>query len=198
MIKYFPEVELFFNREAFTQEELDLFIESINFLYQDKNINKKVHSIINLRKLKFHLQLNEGTKQINNLKSVKPSQNSVKHPSNKSETVKENEDQWIRNKMTQLKSSTIKQCAEVLNLRPSLIVRMLARKGYKFDVDDYIDSSAFSTFIDYAVSRTKMLYRQKRKNEELSSGYKVHRKSNSSNAPGVYGRISTYGPGKII
>ena len=65
-------------------------------------------------------------------------------------------------------------------------------------ITDYIDSTAFDTFKDYARNRAKMLFRQKKRIEILNSSHRVSHKSQSTVAPGVYGEISTYGPGKLI
>lgn len=49
LIKTFPEVELFFKNDKFSQDELLLFIQELEQTYHDEQLRKSLSTLISLK-----------------------------------------------------------------------------------------------------------------------------------------------------
>lgn len=198
MIKYFPEIEQFFINHSFTHDELEKFINSIDEKYFKQDLNKKAHSLIRLKLLKYQIQqLNndEKLKQNNhhkkNEKPPKPIKKEKKDPY-------ENQNKWVNESLIKLKKMSIKQISELLEIRSELLIRIIGRKGQIVQMSDIVSDEIFKIFEDYAKNRLILNYRHKKLNQLENTRIIKSNKKLNNNQNTVYDKLELRGFGKLI
>ncbi|MFH6936368.1 hypothetical protein [Flavobacterium sp. FlaQc-30] len=182
LIKAFPEVEIFFERNKFSQIELLAFLKEIENKYKDEQLRKSLSSLISLKILQYetfpiNLNIVEKAKK---LKFIEEKQNRF-HPL-----------------LNQLKINSIENMAINLNWSLSRTLRLLKQKGISKDAEKMLDEKEFALVEEMFNSRLWGIERiEKTKNPVKTI---VHRKKEKSLSKqnDVYSRIEAIGLGKVI
>ena len=202
MIRRFPEIEEFFNKEIFSDIDLMNFKKELFSKYSKEEV-KKCEELIQLKLLSFQLG---GGKDVK-----KPSSKKVnKKVRFKTQTIKPKR---INFKEAEFIGLTIDNLATKLNTKGEIIERILESKKFEVDIVHVLTSKEVKALKDFIIDRLK----KKHIKPIISSSEVVHKKSKKKKGatslmkkkklkpgPGkskgfdVYDKLQTYGRGKII
>lgn len=192
LLKTFPEIELFFNIDKFTQEELLLFLIEIEKKYEDEQLRKAVSTLISLKILQYETFPVDNSEKINIVArtkkiNYKPVEVDDFHP--------------LTN---ELKLYSIENIANSLEWPLSRTLRLLEQNGITKKGEDLLDPDEFIIIKDMLNNRLLGLERIhkienpiKKINNKLNNKLK-NRSIDNKNNNDVYSRIQAIGLGKVI
>ena len=204
MIKHFPEIEQFFKNSSFTQEELQFFVQEIDKKYVNKDLQLKAHTLIKLELFKFQIkETNDVDKN-----EIQLNENSIRKDKKKSIETKpkkkikadpfENRNNFVSKTLSDMRTMSISQISEILDVSPKFIERIIRRTGE--DVPDLQDQTkeVINYFKDYAQNRLKLLSRRDKKYKIQKHTKAESQKDANRGSNSVYAKLQLHGPGKII
>lgn len=186
LIKTFPEVEIFFESDKFSQVELLAFLKEIENKYKDEQLRKSLSSLISLKILQYETFPEETSINLNIVEKAK-----------KLKFIEEKQNRF-HPLLNQLKINSIENMAINLNWSLSRTLRLLEQKGISKDAKKMLDEKEFALAKEMFNSRLWGIERiEKTKNPEKTI---VHRKKEKSLSKqnDVYSRIEAIGLGKVI
>lgn len=179
LLHSFPEIDLFFKQERFSQESLNELLYRINGTYSDKSVLKSAKSLIELEILKYDLlkdyDLNNGLKA---------------------------RETFGKSKFDNF-SRIIKVLSISLEVRPKFILELLKQHRVNKSEDEILSEEEFSQLKPYIKSRVKALGRKKHQTVNLKKLKNPFKKKNEcddspSSSSSVFDEIAKYGLGRII
>lgn len=185
LINTFPEVELFFKKDKFSEEELMLFIKELDEKYNDLQLRKSVSALISLKILQFQI-LQE---KISNNTLTKVRINNIDSKAKKKVKLHPN--------LITLKDKTIENIASVLKMNVSQILKVLKRNGVIKTSKNILDINEFSIVSEIFNSRLMGLERIEKSNNPKKT-IKRDKPKSLGKQISVYNKIEAIGIGKII
>lgn len=185
LLNTFPEVELFFKSDKFSQEELLSFIEEVEGRYNDQQLRKSISTLISLKILQFKIS-HEG---------VSYKQNIVEKA--KKLNLKQEKNNRFHPLLTALKHNTIENIATNLQWTVSKILRLLELKGIHKSAENLLDINEFKLVSEMFSSRLFGIERMER-SKNPKQMIKKDKPKSIGNQIGVYGKIEAFGMGKVI
>jgi hypothetical protein len=185
LINTFPEVELFFKKDKFSEEELMLFIKELDEKYNDLQLRKSVSALISLKILQFQI-LQEKTSN-NTLTKVRI--NNIDSKAKKKVKLHPN--------LITLKDKTIENIASILKMNVSQILKVLKRNGVIKTSKNILDINEFNIVSEIFNSRLMGLERIEKSNNPKKT-IKRDKPKSLGKQISVYNKIEAIGIGKII
>jgi hypothetical protein len=185
LINTFPEVELFFKKDKFSEEELMLFIKELDEKYIDLQLRKSVSALISLKILQFQI-LQEKTSN-KTLTKVRTSVNDSKARTK----VK------LHPNLITLKDKTIGNIASVLKMNVTQILKVLKSNGVIKSSKNFLDINEFNIVSEIFNSRLMGLERIEKSNNPKKT-IKGHKPKSMGKQISVYNKIEAIGIGKVI
>lgn len=188
LLSTFPEIEVFFQNEKFTENELSNFLSEIEKKYEDKELRKSASTLIKLKLIQFDTFSENKTEKKNIVQVVKKS-NQNKQIVDKTHFLTE-----------ELKFKSIESIANTLEWSLSLILKLLEQKGICKKQDEILEEKEFKIVKDMFDARLLGLERIHKSNQPINRiNNKPKNKSiNNKNNNDVYNRIESIGLGKVI
>lgn len=185
LLNTFPEVELFFKSDKFSQEELLSFIKEVEEKYIDKQLRKSVSTLISLKILQFQLSYEEIPKKRNIVEKAKKL------------NLKSEKDDKLHPLLTVLKHNSIENIAMNLQWSVSRILRLLELKGISKSADNLLENDEFKIVSEMFNSRLLGIERiEKTKNPKQM--IKRDKPKSIGKQIDVYSKIEAIGMGKVI
>ncbi|OYU78878.1 MAG: hypothetical protein CFE23_16585 [Flavobacterium sp. BFFFF1] len=181
LLKTFPEVELFFESDKFSQEELLSFIQEIEKKYTDERLRRSAHTLIRLKILQFEIA---GTKT--------PSKNNIVN----GETATKKE-KGVHSLIQGLRHKSIENIALKLQWTSSQILILLKQKGISKNLESLLDENEFKIVAEMFYSRI-MGIRRNEKNKIPKKMIKKDKPKSLDKKNDVYSKIESIGLGKVI
>ncbi len=206
MIKNFPEIQRFFKSNRFSGEELKELFETIDYVYQNHQVNAQAKALIKLELLKFELQSKEKNttprSQKNKLPSVEQTTPSKIDVTSKdvSRNNKLTPSQFISIRMRSITKGNYRNAAKELELTVPFVIKLLRKKGfYNVKQFDQVGNEVLHKMQGFIQHRLSMLYQSKFRKKKKGPALNKHQKNSGPSAsPGVYGRLEKLGLGKVI
>ena len=198
MIKQFHEIEEFFERDQFSENELEEFKLDLKNKYQDRSIFKQAMALVSMKLLVFSLKPSTHTKRIAVSKSEQKIQ--LENKSKKSKNTKEEKLESEFNKRIDLelnsfRGKTIGYIANSLDFTVPKFIIALKQQGYNFKDGDILSSTHIQQIRPFLLICLKKLYQVKLKDKPKKN---LDEKGLKKKAGSVYDELKTYGPGKLI
>ena len=185
LLNTFPEVELFFKSDKFSQEELLSFIKEVEGKYKDSQLRKSVSTLISLKILQFQISHEEIPKKQNILQKAK-----------KLNLKPEKEDKF-HPLLSALKHNSIENIAINLQWSISRILRLLELKGISKSSENLLDDKEFKLVSEMFNSRLWGIERMER-NKNPRQMIKRDKPKSTGKQIEVYSKIQAIGMGKVI
>lgn len=184
LIKAFPEVELFFENDEFSQEELICFIKDVEKKYSDKEIRKSLSTLIKLKILQYEISEEKELRGRNIVAKTKEI-GAVLNQENRFQPL-----------LQSLKYNSIENIALNIQWPTKRLIRLLEQKGISKCEQDLLNEHEFSQIKEMLNNRLYGLDRMdKMQNPVIIKKYESKYQSNQID---VYSKIETMGLGKII
>lgn len=185
LLNIFPEVELFFKSEKFSQIELLSFIKEIEEKYKDEKLRKSASTLINLKILQYQISHEETPNNLNIVQKAKKL------------TSKQEKENNFHPLLYTLKHNSIENIATNLQWSISRIVRLLEQKGISKKPENLLDNIEFKIVSEMFNSRLWGIERaEKMKNPKQM--IKRDKPKSLGKQIDVYSRIEAIGMGKVI
>jgi len=198
MIKQFHEIEEFFERDKFSENELEEFKTDLKNKYQDRSIFNQAMALVSMKLLVFSLKPSKHTKQIAVKKSKQKIQleNTPKKSKNtKAEKLEEEFDKRITLEINSFRGKTLAYTAHSLNYTVPKFIIALKQQGYNFKDGDILTSTHIHQIRPFLLIHLKKLYQVKLKDKPKIY---LDEKGLKKKAGSVYDELKTYGLGKLI
>jgi hypothetical protein len=187
LLTNFPEIDNFFKKQQFDNNELKKFIDEIKEKYSDIGLKKQALNLINLEILKYSLTETKSFPENN-----KSNSNIVKHRNNytfENETI-------LLNK---LKNESIESISEQLEWNSSYIITILKQKNIEKLKTEVLKGNEFSLVKRMFLARLKALGRRKKELDNLLKSRPKKKHISLNKQVDVYTKISqNRGIGKVI
>ncbi len=187
LLKCFPEVEIFFENDSFTQEDLLSFVEEIENKYVERDERESVSTLIKLKILQFELSDNTTIPKKN--KSIKHKKIKVLYTDNINNDI-------IHISLQSLKLNSIENIALNIQWPTSRLINILKQKGIFKSPQDLLNEVEFSLVSNMFNSRLKSLDRAYINQKKIV--VKKSPQKSLSKQLGVYNKIESIGLGKLI
>lgn len=185
LLNTFPEVELFFKSDKFSQEELLSFIKEVEEKYKDEQLRKSVSTLISLKILQFQISHEEIPKKQNIVEKAK-----------KLNLKPEKEDKF-HPLLSALKHNSIENIATNLKWNVSRILRLIELKGISKSAENLLDSNEFKLVSEMFNSRLWGIERIER-TKQPKQIIKRDKQKSIGKQISVYSKIEAIGMGKVI
>lgn len=185
LLNTFPEVELFFKSDKFSQEELLSFIKEVEEKYKEKQLRKSASTLISLKILQFKISYEEIPKKRNIVEKSKKL------------NLKSEKDDKFHPLLTELKHNSIENIATNLQWSVSRILRLLELKGISKSAENLLDSNEFKIVTEMFNSRLWGIERMERTKNPRQMIKRDKPKSIGKQID-VYSKIEAIGMGKVI
>lgn len=185
LLNQFPEIDSFFKQDTFSKKNLDNLIQFIEEIYTDRASLKTAEMLIKLELLKFELQGYSNMDKIQ--QNIK-----VKHSGEKTKRKERINKADIVPKQINLLSIKLKWDKDYL-LKVLKQNKIYKSENDTLTVDEY--------FLIKPLIRARLdAIRREQDREEKYEGSRISQRNKwkSSEAPGVYGILESYGLGKLI
>lgn len=186
LIKTFPEVELFFKNDKFTQEELLVFIREIENRYTNNQLRKSVSTLISLKILQYEI-FPKKTPTKSNIVNKAEKLNLLPKGNNKFHPL-----------LNRLKSNSIESMAINLDWSLSRTLRLLEQKGILKNGESILDKKEFALVRDMFNARLWGLQRIEKNKNPGKRVIQTHKEKSINNQNDVYSKIQAIGLGKVI
>jgi hypothetical protein len=206
MLKHFPQIENFFEKDYFTQDDLLLLEESLPKLYEDPKVVKKARELIKLRLLYFQLtKLVPSAMPVAHVRDKSENQNK-KQPKKAGEVKKETaskiptKPKLLKLNVNQFEGISLKEMAEELKVSCSRFISLYARKGMTVNQDTEMSKKDLLVLVGYIQNRIERVNRDRQIEYSKSLPKRKKYKNNKSTGRGIkaYDAIQTHGLGKLI
>lgn len=180
LLNSFPEIDVFFNTNSFSQQELINF-KNVLKLNNSKEFYRNAVSYINLKLLQFKLceELNEPEKK------SKPNTEKVSDSISNTEKV--------------AVPLVICDLAKYLEVTDNFLLTILKQNGVEKEKDDRLEINEYALIKGFIFSRVKGLKRKNKQEKEIFKPIiKKSKKPSRGKTKPVYDKLATYGLGKII
>jgi hypothetical protein len=185
LLNTFPEVELFFKSDRFSQEELLSFIKEIEVKYIDKQLRKSVSTLINLKILQFQISYEEIPKKRNIVEKAKKL------------NLKSEKNDKFHPLLNILKNNSIENIATNLQWSVSRLLRLLELKGISKSAENLLENNEFKIVSEMFNSRLLGIERiESTKNPKQM--IKRDKPKSIGKQIDVYSKIEAIGMGKVI
>jgi hypothetical protein len=185
LIKTFPEVELFFSSDKFSQAELLSFISAIEEKYTDTKLRKSVSTLISLKILQYQISEED-----------EPRDENISEKSTKLNYKQEKESR-LHNLLQTLSHNSIENIAITLKWSSSRLLRLLEQKAILKSPENLLDNAEFKLVREMLDSRLKGIERIERMKHPKRMIKKEKPKSLGKQID-VYSKIQAIGMGKLI
>ena len=185
LLNTFPEVELFFKSEKFSQTELLSFIKEIDEKYKDERLRKSASTLISLKILQYQISHEETPRKQNIIGKAKKL------------AFKSEKDNNLHPLLNALKHNSIENIATNLQWSASRILRLLEQKGIAKKAENLLDDTEFKLVSEMFNSRLLGIERaEKMKNPRQM--IKRDKQKSLGKQIDVYTKIEAIGMGKVI
>ncbi|RZK11442.1 MAG: hypothetical protein EOO46_06775 [Flavobacterium sp.] len=185
LVNTFPEVQLFFKSDKFSQEELLSFIKEIEGKYKDAQLRKSVSTLISLKILQFQISHEEMPRKKNIIdKATKL-------------TLEPEKEKKLHPLLSSLRHNSIENISINLQWSFSRISNLLKQKGISKSAENLLDSNEFKLVSEMFNSRLWGIERMERTKNPRQMIKKDKPKS-LGNQISVYSKIEAIGMGKVI
>ena len=183
LIYTFPEVEVFFKNQRFTQEELLHFIQSVEMKYDSVELRKAVAALISLKILQYDTFADEF-EQIN----IVAKYNRLKLESKRPYIIQE--------LLDDLRGYSVQNIAVSLDWNLQKILRLLELKGINKTAKEFLTAVEYKTVKEMFNTRLLALQRIEKSNTIKFGTRRITTYSADTND--VYAKIQAFGLGKVI
>jgi hypothetical protein len=183
LIYTFPEVEVFFKNQRFTQEELLYFIQSVEKKYDTIELRKAVATLISLKILQYDAFPDEF-EQIN----IVAKYNRLKLESKRPYTIQELLDELI--------NYSVQNIAVSLDWDLQKLLRLLELKDIHKTEKEFLTAAEYKTVKEMFKTRLLALQRIEKSNTIKFGTRRITTPSADTND--VYAKIQVFGLGKVI
>ena len=188
LLKTFPEIEIFFSNNKFTQEELAIFVTEIDKRYQDKQLRKSISTLIKLKLIQYETFPEENNAKINIV--------TVSKKSNYKTKIVEK----THSLSNDLKFRTVESISTLLEWNITQTLRLLEQKGIIKSEQGFLNDLEFKLVKEMFDARLLGLERIHKSNQVIQ---RINNKSknksiNNKNNNDVYQKIASIGLGKVI
>jgi hypothetical protein len=184
LLSSFPEVEIFFKNDRFSQEELLSFIKNIENKYSDKQSRKAVSTLIQLKILEYTI----CDKEENDNKNAVEKYISI--------SLNQSHDQESLLLAQALKNFSIENIAKNVEWQTSRLIRLLEQKDIVKLPNELLTEKEFELIKEMLHRRLLSLKRLNKKENQITI-IRTPQKSHAKQID-VYDKIKKIGIGKII
>ena len=198
MIKQFHEIVEFFERDQFSENELEEFKLNLKNKYQDKSIFKQAMALVSMKLLVFSSKPSAHTKRVTVSNGEQKSQleNKLKKSKYaKKEKLESEFNKRIDLELNSFRDKTVGYIANSLDFTVPKFIIALKQQGYNFKDGDILSVKHIQQLRPFLMICLKKLYQVKLKDKPKTN---LDEKGLKKKAGSVYDDLKTYGPGKLI
>jgi hypothetical protein len=185
LLKTFPEVDLFFSSDKFSQVELLAFIKEVEKKYTDEKLRASIATLISLKILQFQISHEEEPKSNN----IVAKQKSVR--------LKHKDKNEFHPLLQALMHNSVENIATNLQWSSSRLIRLLEQKKIFKKPQSLLNATEFKVVSEMLNSRLKGIERNERIKNPRAMIKKDKPKSLGKQID-VYSKIQAIGMGKVI
>lgn len=157
LLKTFPEVELFFKNDTFSQEELLSFIQEVEKKYSDKKLRKSLSTLLSLKILQFQISH----------ENVQKTQPRIERPRRIQQKVEKVNP--FHSLIPTLRSSSVEDISKALEWSISKIIRLLQQNKISKSSEQHLEDSEFDKVREMFNSRLQGIDRMKKNHSSSKS-----------------------------